>query len=508
VFGEKFGESWQPRVLILGLGESGLAMARWCARYGCRVRAADTRFASSETPPNVATLRIDAPQAEFVGGAFAGQIDALLDDIELIGISPGLSPLAEDVTALLAEAAERGVPVWGEIEFFAQALRHMQSTSGYAPKVLAITGTNGKTTTTSLTGLLCRRAGKRTAVAGNISPSALDRLSECIADATLPDVWVLELSSFQLETTHSLAPDAATILNITQDHLDWHGDMDAYARAKARIFGENTVRVLNRDDARVIAFASPEANVVTFGTGKPDAVGDFGLEMEGGMWWLVEGYTRDDAPPAPKRRKAGAPEAAVEVHGKRLMPADALRIRGQHNAANALAALALARAIDLPLAKLLHGLREYPGEPHRVQLVATINEVEFYDDSKGTNVGATVAAITGLEKKLLLILGGDGKGQDFSPLANPVAHHARAVLLIGRDAPLLREALTDTGVDLIDAATLEDATREAARLAQPGDAVLLSPACASFDMFRNYEHRANVFRDTVVDLAADAGVML
>ncbi|VVE76771.1 UDP-N-acetylmuramoylalanine--D-glutamate ligase [Pandoraea captiosa] len=510
MFGEKFGESWQPRVLILGLGESGLAMARWCARYGCRVRAADTRFASSETPPNVATLRAEAPQAEFVGGAFADQIDALLADIELIGISPGLSPLAEDVAALLAVAAERGIPVWGEIEFFAQALRHMQSTSGYAPKVLAITGTNGKTTTTSLTGLLCRRAGKRTAVAGNISPTALDRLSECIADASLPDVWVLELSSFQLETTYSLAPDAAAILNITQDHLDWHGDMDAYVNAKARIFGEHTVRVLNRDDARVIAFASPEANVVTFGTGKPDAVGDFGLEMEGGMSWLVEGFTRDDAPPAPKRRsKAGAAaEATVEVLGKRLMPADALRIRGQHNAANALAALALTRAIDLPLAKLLHGLREYPGEPHRVQLVATINEVEFYDDSKGTNVGATVAAITGLEKTLLLILGGDGKGQDFSPLANPVAHHARAVLLIGRDAPLLREALTDTGVDLIDAPTLEDATREAAKLAQPGDAVLLSPACASFDMFRNYEHRAQVFRDTVVDLAADAGVML
>ncbi|VVE45470.1 UDP-N-acetylmuramoyl-L-alanine--D-glutamate ligase [Pandoraea anhela] len=508
MFGEKFGESWQPRVLILGLGESGLAMARWCARYGCRVRAADTRFASSDTPPNLVTLRVDAPQAEFVGGALFDQIDTLLADIELIGISPGLSPLAPDVAALLAVAAERDIAVWGEIEFFAQALRHMQTTSGYAPKVLAITGTNGKTTTTSLTGLLCRRAGKRTAVAGNISPSALDRLSECIADATLPDVWVLELSSFQLETTHSLAPDAAAILNITQDHLDWHGDMDAYANAKARIFGEHTVRVLNRDDARVIAFASPEANVVTFGSGKPDAVGDFGLEMEGGMSWLVEGFTRDDAPPAPKRRKAGTPEAALEVLGKRLMPADALRIRGQHNALNALAALALARAIDLPLAKLLHGLREYPGEPHRVQLIATINEVEFYDDSKGTNVGATVAAITGLEKKLLLIVGGDGKGQDFSPLANPVAHHARAVLLIGRDAPLLREALTDTGVDLIDAPTLEDATREAARLAQPGDAVLLSPACASFDMFRNYEHRAQVFRDAVVDLAADAGVML
>lgn len=508
MFGEKFGESWQPRVLILGLGESGLAMARWCARYGCHVRAADTRFASSETPPNVLTLRLDAPQAEFIGGAFAGQVDALLDDIELIGISPGLSPQAPDVAALLAEAAERGVPVWGEIEFFAQALRHMQATSGYAPKLLAITGTNGKTTTTSLTGLLCRRAGKRTAVAGNISPSALDRLSECIADATLPDVWVLELSSFQLETTHSLAPDAAVILNITQDHLDWHGNMDAYAGAKARIFGPQTVRVLNREDARVMAFAAPEANIVTFGTGKPDAVGDFGMEMEGGMWWLVEGITRDDAPPAPKRRKAGAVEAAVEVHSKRLMPADALRIRGQHNAANALAALALARAIDLPMAKLLHGLREYPGEPHRVQLIGTLNEVEFYDDSKGTNVGATVAAITGLQKKVLLIVGGDGKGQDFSPLANPVAHHARAVLLIGRDAPLLREALTDTGVDLIDAATLEDATREAAKLAQPGDAVLLSPACASFDMFRNYEHRAQVFRDTVVDLAADAGVML
>ncbi|GAB3627258.1 UDP-N-acetylmuramoylalanine--D-glutamate ligase [Pandoraea terrae] len=504
MFGEKFGESWQPRVLILGLGESGLAMARWCARYGCSVRAADTRNA----PANLAVLQADAPQAEFVGGPFA---TALLEDIELVGISPGLSPLSADVAPLLAAAAEAGIPVWGEIEFFAQALQHMAATSGYAPKVLAITGTNGKTTTTSLTGLLCRRAGKRTAVAGNISPCALDRLSECIAEAALPDVWVLELSSFQLETTHSLAPDAAAILNITQDHLDWHGSMDAYAAAKARIFGPETVRVLNRDDARVIALAAPQAHVVTFGTSAPDALGDLGLQLESGMWWLVEAITRDDAPPAPSARRRKAADAAaapVEVSMKRLMPADALRIRGAHNAANALAALALACAIDLPLAKLLHGLREYPGEPHRVQLIGTINDVEYYDDSKGTNVGATVAAITGLQKRIVLIAGGDGKGQDFSPLADPVAHHARAVVLIGRDAARIRAALADTNVPLVDMDTLEAATREAAKLAHVGDAVLLSPACASLDMFRNYAHRADVFREAVVDLAADAGVML
>jgi UDP-N-acetylmuramoylalanine--D-glutamate ligase len=511
MFGEKFRDRQKPMVLVLGLGESGLAMARWCARHGCRLRVAVTR----EVPPNLSGLEAHGIDADFVGGPFS---PVLLEGVELVAISPGLSPLAADLLPLITEAREKDIPVWGELEFFAQALKTLGE-SGYAPKVIAITGTNGKTTTTSLTGLLCERAGKKVAVAGNISPAALDKLTEAIDNTALPDVWVLELSSFQLETAHTFAPDAAVILNITQDHLDWHGGLDAYAAAKGRIFAPQTVRVLNRDDARVMALAAKPAKdgtagespapVITFGVTEPTRPGDYGLLRDNGIIWLVEAHDRDASDePAPTRRRKGETAAPPNLGLKRLMPADALRIRGLHNAANALAAYALARAIDLPGAPLLHGLREYRGEPHRVELIASIEGIDYVDDSKGTNVGATVAALDGLAQRAVLIAGGDGKGQEFEPLAAPVMRWCRAVMLIGRDAPLIRAALADTGIALTDHATLEDATRAAAALAQPGDAVLLSPACASFDMFKGYAHRAAVFRSTVEDIAAERGTMI
>ncbi|WP_423195942.1 MULTISPECIES: UDP-N-acetylmuramoyl-L-alanine--D-glutamate ligase [unclassified Cupriavidus] len=501
-----FGALQKPHVLVLGLGESGLAMARWCGRNGCRVRVADTR----EAPANLATLQAEVSGASFVSGTFA---EALLDDIALVAISPGLSPLEPHTQALLAAAQARGIPVWGEIELFAQALGYLEGVSGYAPRVLAITGTNGKTTTTALTGRLVERAGKTVAVAGNISPSALDKLSACIADATLPEVWVLELSSFQLEYTCSLAPHAATVLNVTQDHLDWHGTMAAYAAAKARIFGpadKGCVQVLNRNDRMTMDMARAGQVPVTFGTDLPEVPGSYGVLREGGMPWIVlaEPDSEAESDSKPRRRKgAEAVEEAVPVRHKRLMPADALHIRGLHNATNAMAALALCRAIDLPMSALLHGLREYRGEPHRVEWVATIDEVEYFDDSKGTNVGATVAALNGLDKRVVLIAGGEGKGQDFSPLAAPVAQYARAVVLIGKDAGELRAALQGTGVALVDAATLEAAVEQAASLAQAGDVVLLSPACASLDMFRNYIHRAEVFRGAVEELALSRGIL-
>ncbi len=487
--------------LVLGLGESGLAMAQWLARAGARVRVADTRAEPARLP----ALRAAVPDAEFVAGGFSA---ALLDGVDFVAVSPGLAPNRE-LADIIPAAAERRVPVWGEIELFAQALAHLRETSGYTPKVIAITGTNGKTTVTSLTGLLCRRAGLTTRVAGNISPAALDVLRETIDANDLPQAWVLELSSFQLHTTFSLQADAATVLNLSQDHLDWHVSMDAYAADKARIFGTATIRVLNRDDARVMRMTAVDTPSYTFGTGEPVEANSFGLLEERGVLWLANAVPGEEIE---KKRKKGEVPEPVDAIVNRLMPADALKIRGLHNAANALAALALCRACGLPLAPLLHGLREYAGEPHRVELVATIDGVDYYDDSKGTNVGATVAALTGLGKaftgadqQILLIAGGDGKGQDFSPLAHPVADHVRAVLLIGRDAPSVRAAIEPTGVPAFDLDDLPQAVRRAAGLARAGDAVLLSPACASLDMFTNYAHRAQVFVDTVREIALDKG---
>jgi UDP-N-acetylmuramoylalanine--D-glutamate ligase len=515
-------------VLVLGLGESGLAMARWCASEGATVRVADTRSIEAGGPPQWQALQSALPEVEvFLGTQWD---NTLLDGVDIVAVSPGLSPLQAPQQGLLSSAQERAIPVWGEIELFAQKLATLKSTTGYAPKILAITGTNGKTTVTSLTGKLCQRAGLKTRVAGNISPAALDALTDGLNKNDLPQVWVLELSSFQLATTHSLLPQAAVVLNITQDHLDWHGDMDAYAAAKARIFAPDTLRILNRDDARVMAMLhSPSADSkagavhsVSFGLDAPTRPGQFGLLYEGGMRWLamIEVDKDEEGHARPTRQKKlnliDEPEPGLL---KRLMPVDALKIQGEHNIANAMAALALCRAIDVPMASLLHGLRDYRGEPHRVELVMTVADIDYIDDSKGTNVGATVAALNGLGKgsgetsgqgrnqddygRIVLIAGGDGKGQDFSPLAQPVARHARAVILIGKDAPALRTALRDTHVPLTDCPNLRIAVETAAALALPGDRVLLSPACASLDMFRNYQHRADVFINAVRELALE-----
>ncbi len=490
------------QALILGLGSSGLAMARWLARAGWSVRVADTRAKA----PQLEALQRDYPSAEFHGGEFT---DALLADVGLVALSPGLSPSHSSAVPLLKEARRRGIEIVGEIELFARELARLKAERGYAPRVLGVTGTNGKTTTTRLAGLLVERCGREVAVAGNISPAALDELTARLDADKLPDIWVLELSSFQLETTTSLACDAATVLNVTQDHLDWHGSMAAYAKAKERIFGPHTVRVLNRDDTVVAAMTGRKAPVVTFGAGAPSQPDAFGLVRDGGMTWLA--WAEDTSLPT-RKRKAAAESAPVapEIHLHRLMPVDALLIRGRHNALNALAALALARAIGLPLAPMLHALREYAGEPHRVELITSLAGVDYYDDSKGTNVGATVAALEGLGaegRRLVAILGGDGKGQDFAPLAEPVARHVRAAVLIGRDAAAIRAVLAIGAptVKLTDASTLPEAVQCAALQAQSGDAVVLSPACASLDMFRDYRHRADVFISAVRDLAAEAG---
>ena len=492
-------------VLILGLGASGLAMARWCVRQGARVTVADTR----ETPPQLARLQAELPQVDFRAGAFeSGLVEGT--DIRAVFKSPGLPPA---VFAPVWQAAQ-AIGLWtgGELDLFARALHELQAERAYAPKVLAITGTNGKTTTTALTGQLVAHGGQSVAVAGNIGPNLLDMLAGHLDAGTLPEVWVLELSSFQLDGVQGFEPTAAAVLNLTQDHLDWHGSMQAYGAAKARIFGSQGLLVLNRDAPAVMAMLPEPVRAklqkpkwreyVSFGLEAPQRPGDYGIETVNGMAWLVRAAEADETV---KRRK----DEEVVLYIQRLMPVEALRIRGRHNATNALAALALAGAVGGNLASMLHGLREYTGEPHRVTPVAVVRDVEYFDDSKGTNVGATVAALTGLgaERKLVLIAGGEGKGQDFSPLAGPVRQHARAVVLIGRDAPLIRAALEGTGVPLFDADSMQAAVELAARQAQTGDAVLMSPACASFDMFDNYGHRAQVFCDAVQALAQDAGVV-
>ena len=577
-------------VLILGLGASGLAMARWCALAGADVTVADTR----DAPPQLATLQAEWPAVRFISGPFAASL-VEGTSVRAVFRSPGLAP---EVVAPVVDAA-RNMGLWqgGELSLFAAGLEDLKTRFGYAPQVLAITGTNGKTTVTSLTGQLVARAGKTVKVAGNIGPTLLDTLTEAIAQAqaqveeeaaeraaaelenpdllseqplattvtetithaqdepaseaadttdttdtdealdsldeedavelplpvapavhdpmaqALPQVWVLELSSFQLDSCEGFEPTAATVLNISQDHLDWHGSMGAYAAAKARIFGAQALMVLNREDAQVMAMRPEPVRVklqkpveraaVLFGGDMPQRPGDFGIEVTHGMTWLVRALEADETR---RRRK----DAAEELHIQRLMPADALRIRGRHNAVNALAALALASSAGCALGPMLYGLREYRGEPHRVEPVAIIQEVEFFDDSKGTNVGATVAALQGLgaDRRVVVILGGEGKGQDFSPLADPVQRFARGVVLIGRDAPVIREALQGTDVPLHDAADMHAAVAQAAAIARSGDAVLMSPACASFDMFDNYGHRAEVFVQAVASLAEAAGVSM
>jgi UDP-N-acetylmuramoylalanine--D-glutamate ligase len=433
------------QVLVLGLGDTGLSALRWLNHQGARLSVADTR----DNPPGVATLKAELPQVKLYSGAFTA---AMFNEVDLVVASPGV-PLSEpEIQAAIA----RGVPVVGDVELFAQ----------YRPasaKVIAITGANGKTTVTTLVGEMCKTAGLKTIVAGNIGLPVLDALS-----METPDVYVLELSSFQLETTSNLVVDAATMLNLSEDHMDRYASMQDYAIAKARIFYNAKLQVLNRDDAWSMLMARAKLPQVTFGLDAGEDEHSYGLRTVDGEIWL-----------------------SCAEHD--LMNVRDLKISGLHNAANALAAIALCRGIGIDYVPVIQTLYNFKGLPHRVEWVANIDDVDYFDDSKGTNVGATCAALSGLSQKVVLIAGGDGKGQDFSPLKQPVTDNARAVVLIGRDAPLIEKELLETGVALYHAADLPEAVNIARKLAQAEDAVLLSPACASFDMFKNYVHRAEVF---------------
>ncbi len=433
---------------MLGLGRTGLSCARYLHGKGLAVRVADTRA----EPPGIAALREQVPQAELVTGTFQ---DALLDDVAQVVISPGLS-VREPVAV---EARRRGLPLVGDIELFAHEAQ--------AP-IAAITGTNGKSTVTALLAELANAGGRPAIAGGNLGEPALDLLQHPV-----PRLYVLELSSYQLETTHSLRTAVATVLNVTPDHLDRYDSLDDYAAAKASIFDGCDVAVVNADDARVRAMPRRRA---------ARAVVQPARSVRGLL---------------PRTRaRAGAHAAAVS----RSLPLAALKLQGEHNAANALAALAMCEALQLPRAPVLDALASFGGLPHRTQWVADVGGVRYVNDSKGTNVGATIAAVAGLAGPLVLIAGGDGKNQDFGELQPACRGKVRHVVLIGRDAPRLAEAFA--GVCSTErAADMRAAVGAARAAASAGDTVLLSPACASLDMFRDYAHRGDEFAAAVRSLA-------
>jgi UDP-N-acetylmuramoylalanine--D-glutamate ligase len=439
-------------VTVLGLGPTGLSLARYAAKRGARVSVRDTRAA----PPALNALRESVPAANFCADAMDASATR---DADMVLLSPGVSVFEPGVRA----AKARGVMVAGDIELFGQHIPDSTHTIG-------ITGSNGKTTTTALTGHLCKHAGKRTLVAGNIGNTVLDELEVIEREGTWPDVVVLELSSFQLESTSSLRCGSATVLNISDDHLDRYPSLHEYAHTKANLLEQTTLQVINRDDILVRSMKRTDRAAVTFGGDQPES-GHYGLQ-DGAL-----------------------------VHGREIIASiNSLRIHGHHNAMNALAALALVSPLQLATATLALALGAFEGLPHRMALVATVQGVDYIDDSKATNVGAVVAALAGLGRKAVLIAGGEGKGQDFSPLSAAVRHYARAVILIGVDGEKIHNAIKSSGVPILFCDTLEAAVPAAQKQAFFGDVVLLSPACASFDMFRNYGHRSEVFVNAVKGL--------
>ena len=443
------------RVLVVGLGESGLAMAKWLHRQGAVVRVADSRV----SPPNVDALAKVAPGAQLLAGPFAAEAFAWA---ELVALSPGVPKATPEIAAVNDK-------IVSEIELFAAGVRAQVPGS----QIIAITGSNGKTTTTALTAHMLNSAGIPAIACGNISPSALDALMDAQDSGQLPEVWVVELSSFQLETTHHLKAESATVLNLSEDHLDrYEGSMANYAAAKSRVFQGKGAMILNRDDDWSMANGRCGRKMITFGLN-----------------------------PAPRGIDYGLADGAI-VRGKTaLLRLDEMALTGLHNAANAMAALALCEAVGVAPERLLAGLKTFKGLPHRVEQVAEIKGVIYVDDSKGTNVGATLAAIEGMGRKVAIVLGGDGKGQDFSPLKAALAAHGRAVALIGRDAGAIAAAIDGCGVTQYRAADMADAVKWLAAQAKAGDCVLLSPACASLDMYRNYAHRADAFIAAVKELA-------
>tara|TARA_Y100001936_G_scaffold209202_2_gene215200 strand:+ start:14499 stop:15914 length:1416 start_codon:yes stop_codon:yes gene_type:complete len=452
-------------VLVLGMGETGLSMVKWLSRIGLNIRVADSRT----EPPNLSILKEIIPMDQIFTGSFS---DAIFKGIDLIAISPGIS----QTIPLIHQAIKCGIPVVGDIELFSLVINKCNVIK---PKVLAITGSNGKTTVSSMVDAMLREAGWDIEVAGNIGPAVLNKFMQRIDSGKPPQAWVLEISSFQLEATKNFNPDVATVLNLSEDHLDRYSNMDDYVATKAKIFSAkidngSMVQILNRDDPIVNSMGIAGRKQITFGMGFPVNRNDFGLLVDDDTW-IVQGSNR-------------------------LIKVSELGVNGPHNIANALAALALCHAVGVDYGPMLKALREFSGLPHRMEKVVMLGGITFYNDSKATNVGATIAAINSITQKKILIIGGDGKQQDFSPLKESVSHGVQAVVLIGIDAGRIADAINGCGIPLHSAITLEDAVEKSFSLAKVGDVVLMSPACASTDMFRDYIHRAEVYIEAIKDL--------
>ncbi|MBY0345869.1 MAG: UDP-N-acetylmuramoyl-L-alanine--D-glutamate ligase [Neisseriaceae bacterium] len=443
--------------IVLGMGVTGIAVTRYLLKHGHKVTMAD----SADCPSKLLAFSAEFPQVDLRLGAFH---EASFSDADTLICSPGIAISTPEIAAF----AQSGKPVIGDIELFAQRVpRHLANKN----KIIAITGSNGKTTVTSLTGHLCASSGLTTIVAGNIGMPVLEILSECEDQDSYPDVWVLELSSFQLETTYSLNADVATCLNISEDHLDRYTDLLDYAHSKTRVFQGTGIQVLNQDDVFCCAMSRAGREKRMFSL-KALPLVDYQLnEMQ----------------------------TQLLHQGQMFYAVADIPLQGLHNAANVLAAVALCEAIGLQKIIVLNGIASFVALRHRVELVKQVGRITFIDDSKGTNVGATVAALNGMTQPLILIAGGLGKGQDFRPLFAATARICRAVVLIGRDAALIEDALKGNGVPIVHADQLTLATELAAKLAveTESEVVLLSPACASFDQFKGYAHRAQVFIDTV-----------
>ena len=440
---------YKKKVLVIGLGDTGQSVLHFLADKACVVRAIDTRNGID----GFEEIKKAYKEVKFfIGGSFDKNV---IQDIDLIIISPGVS-LKE---SYVQEALGRGIPVIGDIEIFAQ----VKSASS---KVIGITGSNGKTTVTSLVAELLKASEISTVVGGNIGIPILNTLNQAI-----PDVYVLELSSYQLETTYSLTLDSAAILNISEDHMDRYSSIEDYAKAKYRIFNHAKKCILNRDDNYLKSKIKNDS--ITFGSDSDEK--NYSIKKNGNQYFIAKGKAE-------------------------IVSLDHIKLKGPHNIKNVMAALALCEQFNISTSVIAKVLSEFEAPPHRVEYIDSISGVDFYNDSKGTNVGATIAAIQSMTKPILLIAGGDGKNQNFQPLLGPLKGRVKNISLIGKDAEIMQKIFSTESIPITIEKNIEEAVKKSFGIAKKGDVILLSPACASTDMFKNYVERGNIFKDCVMKL--------